>query len=252
MKRAILLVSNGPTTNYLYQAIASEVEIVAVIMESKESKRIFLKRKIKRHEFFKALGQIMFLVIVPRVLRSFSKRRITEIENEFSLIDRSIPNELLCNVTSVNNEKCSSILESEEYDIVIVNGTGIIRQNVLARSKAPFVNIHVGVTPEYRGVHGGYWALVNEDADNFGVTLHYIDKGVDTGTIIDQNKIVPREEDNFVTYPILQYACGLILLKKFLRKENLKFVVSYRLESGQYFHPTIFSYLKHRLLSGVK
>jgi methionyl-tRNA formyltransferase len=35
-----------------------------------------------------------------------------------------------------------------------------------------FVNIHVGITPKYRGVHGTYWALVNNDVENSGVTVH--------------------------------------------------------------------------------
>jgi folate-dependent phosphoribosylglycinamide formyltransferase PurN len=56
-----------------------------------------------------------------------------------------------------------------------------------------FVNIHVGITPKYRGVHGTYWALVNNDVENSGVTVHFVDEGIDTGNIINQAIVVPSK-----------------------------------------------------------
>ena len=41
--------------------------------------------------------------------------------------------------------------------------------------------MHAGITPQYRGVHGGYWAVVNNDPEHCGVTIHFVDKGIDTG-----------------------------------------------------------------------
>ena len=34
---------------------------------------------------------------------------------------------------------------------------------MLQSVEAIFVNTHVGITPKYRGVHGGYWSLVKND-----------------------------------------------------------------------------------------
>ncbi|MEZ6118695.1 MAG: hypothetical protein R3C28_19310 [Pirellulaceae bacterium] len=49
-------------------------------------------------------------------------------------------------------------------DVVLVNGTRIIRPHRSDnRTDALFLNTHAGVTPTYRGVHGGYWALWNND-----------------------------------------------------------------------------------------
>ncbi len=46
-------------------------------------------------------------------------------------------------------------------------------------------NIHNSPLPKYRGVNPINWALKNEESSH-GVTLHIIDKGVDTGDILDQ------------------------------------------------------------------
>jgi folate-dependent phosphoribosylglycinamide formyltransferase PurN len=72
-------------------------------------------------------------------------------------------------------------LKAINPDLVIVNGTRIISKKVLSSINSKFVNIHVGITPKYRGVHGTYWALVNNDVENSGVTVHFVDEGIDTG-----------------------------------------------------------------------
>ena len=72
--------------------------------------------------------------------------------------------------------------------------------------------MHAGITPRYRGVHGGYWALASGDAAHCGVTVHLVDAGIDTGGILAQALIRPTPVDSFVTYPLLQLAAGLPLL----------------------------------------
>ena len=49
-------------------------------------------------------------------------------------------------------------------------------------------NIHFSLLPAYKGMYTSAWPLINGDTKT-GVTLHKIDKGIDTGDIIDQEKI---------------------------------------------------------------
>jgi methionyl-tRNA formyltransferase len=44
--------------------------------------------------------------------------------------------------------------------------------------------VHAGITPRYRGTHGGYWVLLNNDPGHCGVTIHLVDPGIDTGSIV--------------------------------------------------------------------
>ena len=91
------------------------------------------------------------------------------------------------------------------------------RATEIAEVNIPFVNYHAGITPKYRGVHGGYWAKAEDDLRNFGVTAHLIDAGIDTGAVLYQARIAPTARDNFSTYPYLQMAAALPLLEQAAR-----------------------------------
>ena len=94
-------------------------------------------------------------------------------------------------VPSVNSDLTIAELKRLSPAVVVVNGTRIIQEKVLGCVDAVFLNTHAGITPMYRGVHGGYWALASGDASNCGVTIHKVDKGIDTGSIVAQATISP-------------------------------------------------------------
>ncbi len=73
--------------------------------------------------------------------------------------------------------------------MVLVVGTRIISRKVLVAVAAPFINYHDGITPKYRGIHGGYWASAQSDLANFGVTVHLVDPGIDTGEVLYQARL---------------------------------------------------------------
>ena len=117
------------------------------------------------------------------------------------------------------------------------------------------MNIHAGITPAYRGVHGLYWALVNDDAEQAGVTVHLVDKGIDTGDVLYQKKIEITSKDNFSTYPLIQLGEGILLLKKAIDdflKDDLKAVEVNTSKSRLWYHPTLLFYLKSRILKNIK
>lgn len=69
------------------------------------------------------------------------------------------------------------------------------------RSAAP--SMHAGINPTYRGQMGGYWSLVEEDAANFGATLHLVDAGTDTGGTLYEVRTLPDDGDFIATYPLV-------------------------------------------------
>lgn len=68
------------------------------------------------------------------------------------------------------------------------------------------VNIHPALLPFNRGAHPNIWSIVN--GTPCGVTIHYMDKGVDTGEIIAQQKVEVEPTDTGKTlYHKLEKAC---------------------------------------------
>ena len=111
-----------------------------------------------------------------------------------------------------------------------------------------------GITPMYRGVHGAYWALVQDDRAHCGVTVHHVDAGVDTGYILHQAVIQPTAADNFSTYPTLQMVSGSKLMVKAVREVIDGTTIPRKPEGSdrRWEIPTLWQYLRNRSRSGVR
>ena len=69
-------------------------------------------------------------------------------------------------------------------DVVLVFGTGILRETLLSAFAGRILNIHLGLSPYYRGAGTNFWPLVNREPEYVGATIHYLDAGIDTGPIL--------------------------------------------------------------------
>ena len=189
----VMLVGPGDSTKYFYNALKLDYNISKVLLTEIPSKKEMIKRRIKKLRLFHVINQLIFQVMVIKILNSINNKKIKNRKASLNLDPDEIPNEKILRVGSVNSKKTIEILKKLKPDVVLVNGTSIITNKVLSSIDSIFINTHVGITPEYRGVHGGYWALRNNDAANFGVTVHIVDKGIDTGSIIYQKTKGYRE-----------------------------------------------------------
>ena len=83
-----------------------------------------------------------------------------------------------------------SYIKNLNIDLIVVCGYKyIIPKEIFDIPKFRTINIHPSYLPAYRGQHVVNWAIINGEKET-GVTIHYIDEGIDTGDIILQ-KIVP-------------------------------------------------------------
>lgn len=253
--KIVLLATEGASTRYLYHKLAPLFDIQRVIIENKLPIKKIIRRKIKTHGYVTTLGQLAFQALVPKVLQRVSRWRIKEITTSFQLSNDPIPPEIISPVESVNQPDTLLLIQEHQPDLIVVNGTRIISKKIIDAVHCPMLNIHAGITPKYRGVHGGYWALWNNDPQLCGVTVHFIDAGVDTGQIIAQQTLSPTKKDNFFTYPILQHAKGIELLIQAIHEiqnGNLKPFPLNVFESKQWYHPTLWGYLFSRIFRKIK
>ena len=248
-----MLVGEGESSKIVYNYLNEYFDILKVVEDTAISKKNFLIRRYKKLGFFKVFGQILFMIFNKLLMKS-SINRIDKIKKENGLISDNYSTDKLKKVKSINNNDTIKILQKYNPDVVIVNGTRIISKKVLKCIDSVFINTHVGITPLYRGVHGGYWALVNKDYNNCGVTVHIVDEGIDTGGVIFQDIIEITKFDDFNTYPYLQITKALPLLKlaiEDVKNNSLTLINKSDVSSVLYSHPTIFDYFKN-YLKGVK
>ncbi|EGP4943922.1 TPA: phosphoribosylglycinamide formyltransferase [Enterococcus faecium] len=88
-------------------------------------------------------------------------------------------------------------LKEKKIDLIVLAGyMRIIGPVLLENYDKRIINIHPSLLPAFPGLHGirdAFEAGVKET----GVTIHYIDQGVDTGPIIRQEKVRIEQEDTF-------------------------------------------------------
>jgi folate-dependent phosphoribosylglycinamide formyltransferase PurN len=223
-----------------------------IVYERPESRKEFLQRRIRKLGVLTVAGQIAFQAIAVPLLKKASTRRIARIKAEFEMHTAPIAGPVF---SSLNSWDAVDLIKTLNPACIVVAGTRILSREFLQNFSCPIVNIHAGITPLYRGVHGAYWALAEKRPELCGVTVHRVDTGIDTGQVLAQEIFKPGPEDNFATYPWLQLGLGLRLLVKLLPD-----VIAGRAaiseprtsESELRTHPTIWGYCWHRIVHGVK
>jgi methionyl-tRNA formyltransferase len=87
---------------------------------------------------------------------------------------------------SINDAQHVDSIIDLNPDLIIAYGCSIIKSELLEHFPSRFINVHLGLSPYYRGSGTNFWPLVNGEPEFVGATFMYIDKGIDTGEVIHQ------------------------------------------------------------------
>lgn len=104
-------------------------------------------------------------------------------------------------------------LKNLDIDLIVTCAYGqIIPKEVLDMPKYGCINVHASILPKYRGSAPIQWCLFNND-DITGVTIMYMDEGMDTGDIIKIKEIPILDSDNVGTLhdKLSKLGCDLLL-----------------------------------------
>lgn len=252
-----LVMLTGRTTAMapvVYNAVARQHAIERVVVEEPASRAAFLRRRVERLGLATVAGQVLFQAMAVPLLQRRARARLREIHAQHGLDPTPIPAHLIASVPSVNDPATAALLTALAPRVVLVFGTRIIARSILGAVDARFINVHAGITPLYRGVHGGYWALHQGRPEHFGATIHLVDPGIDTGAILGQVHVTPSPRDDFATYPLLQTAAALPLLVEIVGQALRGELAPRPAPAGPsrlWSHPTLGSYLAARL-RGIK
>ncbi|HAS8533060.1 TPA: hypothetical protein I7745_19300 [Vibrio vulnificus] len=253
MLKVVILGKSSRSTKMLNSVLKSNGFDTVFIEEQRDNNYLLIKNRIKRFGFFKVFGQLFFQVF-SRIQASskYTKARLNSIQEE--IVEDLIALQAEHVVVSVNDNEVIQHVLKLAPDCIILSGTRLLSNDFLNAMSVPIVNIHAGITPKYRGVHGGYWSLAEGDFSNFGSTIHIVDAGIDTGHILAQARPKVSHLDNFSTYPLLQMRAALELLPEVL--ESLLAGTAEKkystCDSKLWSHPTIWEYIWIRMTKNVK
>lgn len=175
--RTVILTSNRPRHKHLvYKSLSSKyLDVVDIIIEPKIKKRSY-KEIYKNNE----------------VIQEWLKNYEIEEKNVFS---EEIRNFKFTEIKSgeLNTGEILAKLKKTKPDILLVFGTGLIKKELI--DIIPIIlNLHLGLSPFYRGTATTIWPFINKQPEFNGATILKLDEGIDSGPIL---KLVLAEYEKF-------------------------------------------------------
>jgi len=100
----------------------------------------------------------------------------------------------------VNLPHVCDIVRRFKPDAMVVFGSSMIKEPLLSLlPPGHFINLHLGLSPYYRGSGTNFWPFVNGELEYVGSTILHIDAGIDTGDIITHVRPALESDDTVHT-----------------------------------------------------
>lgn len=201
--KVVILTSFQLHNIYVVNRIVKEKNVIGRVIENRglvkkdhADKWVYWNNIRKRYGLWKTIDRYLYLKSYSKYIHKKEEQEKIAIlfpnGDEISYKDQ-IPT---IEVGNINDEKACEFISNLSPDIICVCGTSVIKPHIFNLSKHGAINIHVGITPEYRSAKPIEWALHNKDYEKVGVTVHFVDEGIDTGDILFQERIPFTKEDN--------------------------------------------------------
>lgn len=170
MKRALVLTSNALRHHYFLAQAASRFEVVGVMSEPK--KNYFTRVRAES----------------PIVEAHFA--RLAEAEKEFfaGSLTNMVAAASAMTVEDLNAPEAVEQAKCLNPDVVCLFGTSILKAPWLEAFPNRIVNLHLGLSPYYRGAATLFWPFYDGQLECLGTTIHLAIAKVDAGAMLKRIK----------------------------------------------------------------
>lgn len=126
-------------------------------------------------------------------------------------------------VHDVNTPEAIEFLRDLQPDCLVVYGTNLLRDPYFdgrIGDRLPIINLHTGLSPYSRGGNCNLFCILHGQLQLVGVTVHHIDRGVDSGDIIFSARPSITEADTFERLELKACRLGEDLMMQALREQT--------------------------------
>ena len=180
--KAVIFTSNSIRHKFFANSLQNYLDDLLVVSECREN-----------DEFNESYGEN------DQITRDFKNRN--EIERKYFEGNDQFDSKCIPILyKEVNHNFIYKKIEKYDPDVMIVFGSSIIREPLLSLSKKnKFLNLHLGLSPYYKGNATNFWPFINNELEYLGSTILHIDSGIDTGDIITHVRPKIEKNDNVHT-----------------------------------------------------
>src|SRR3954447_26108932 len=146
-------------------------------------------------------GQVQDFFGKSPVMQDYFSRVLAAEREVFGDVRFPPPNvrQLPVKMGDVNRLDVAALEPAMGADVFIVFGASYIKGPLCDRLvQRRAINIHMGVSPYYRGSSTNFWAMYDRRPDLVGATIHLLSKGLDSGPMLFHALPKPAVVDPFV------------------------------------------------------
>lgn len=258
IKIVVLIGDSTANKNTLVTLINGGINVVGAVISNQKNHGIntkFLKSAIKKQGVLKVLLQV-FERIVYKLLNSKKDKILHDSIFDKNEIEKTITKwdgKILYTESNYSSPDNIKWIKDLKPDLIIIHTQYWVGKKVRDLVDGRIIGGHPGITQKYRGVHSSFWAILNNDYENIGYTIFWVDAGVDTGDIIFQAKLKPKKGDTYTSISwrgMNNIALNLVkLIKEINCIEEINSKKNHNIvNSSLYYHPTVFNYIKYRII----
>ena len=207
--RIVILTGSNERHFYFCNKIVKEFEtVVGVFLGTKNIYADFfskVKKNLKRKIFIKTIFNKILNILFFKYGKKFNQEKLDE-ENKFFGDSKNkfysrknsfyLSKNIDPNLNSINNKVYVDKIKALRPDVIIVMGACLISKEIINSSKH-VINMHTGLSPYYRGGYANLWPILTDKYGCFGVTIHEMSTGIDSGKIIYSGKPTILSNDNY-------------------------------------------------------
>src|SRR5574337_200543 len=189
--RVLVLCGRSPRHLHVANALCAAAEVVGIVQETGTAWSLHKLARTLRPD---NLGRKVWRWLRDRRRYSGHGEARFFFGERAPVLDRP---DLVTLVPHINHPDVLALAQRLQPDLVAVFGTSLIRGELLRAGRLGIVNLHGGLSPEYRGADCTFWALYNGEPEKVGCTVHWIDAGIDTGGLIAHvsPKVLPDDDE---------------------------------------------------------
>lgn len=194
--RLVMITSDGPEHHYVANRILDDFDLEAIIVDRglPQGRADRIRYLVDRYTVRQLVSRLL-LRVTSALLRDNVRRRRALLEvfgDEARGFSRP---DLVREVDGINTDEGRSAVREASPDLLLIYGTGIVGRRVLSMASDTALNLHTGMSPEYRGADCAFWPLYNHEFDLVGATIHQCTPRVDGGAIYARERADLRPDD---------------------------------------------------------